>query len=68
MKRIMLSITLALFVDGCTAVEYNTVITIKGVLVDREHHPIQDIKIELVSFEVDSSEILQNFDFNLIPN
>ncbi len=59
MKRIMLSIILILLVLGCSAVEDNTVIIIKGILVDQEYHPIQDLKIELVSFEVDSSEILR---------
>jgi hypothetical protein len=65
MKRTMLSIILILIIFGCTAVEDNTVITIKGVLIDRELNPIQDIKIELVSSDINSSQELQNFGFNL---
>ena len=65
MKRTMLSIILILIIFGCTAVEDNTVITIKGVLIDRELNPIQDIKIELVSSGINSSQELQNFGFNL---
>jgi hypothetical protein len=65
MKRTILSITLILIIFGCTAVEGNTVITIKGVLVDQELNPIQDIKIELVSSDINSSQELQNFGFNL---
>jgi len=65
MKRIMLSITLILIVFGCSVVEDNTIITIKGILVDQELNPIQDIKIELVSSDIDSSQELQNFGFNL---
>lgn len=61
----MLSIILILIIFGCTAVEDNTVITIKGVLIDRELNPIQDIKIELVSSDINSSQELQNFGFNL---
>lgn len=61
----MLSIILILIIFGCTAVEDNTVITIKGVLIDRELNPIQDIKIELVSSGINSSQELQNFGFNL---
>jgi hypothetical protein len=65
MKRTMLSIILILIIFGCTALEDNTVITIKGVLIDRELNPIQDIKIELVSYGINSSQELQNFGFNL---
>jgi len=65
MKRTMLSIILILIIFGCTAVEDNSVITIKGVLIDRELNPIQDIKIELVSSDINSSQELQNFGFNL---
>jgi hypothetical protein len=65
MKRTMLSIILILIIFGCTALEDNTVITIKGVLIDRELNPIQDIKIELVSSGINSSQELQNFGFNL---
>ncbi|AFU69630.1 hypothetical protein P700755_002927 [Psychroflexus torquis ATCC 700755] len=65
MKRILLFITLILIVLGCTAVEDNTVITIKGVLVDQEINPIQGLKIELISSEIESSQELQNFGFNL---
>jgi hypothetical protein len=65
MKRIMLSITLILLVFGCTAVEDNSVITIKGVLVDQELNPIQDMRIELVSSNINSFQELQNFGFNL---
>lgn len=61
----MLSIILILIIFGCTAVEDNSVITIKGVLIDRELNPIQDIKIELVSSDINSSQELQNFGFNL---
>jgi hypothetical protein len=42
MKRIMLSIILILIVLGCSVVEDNTVIRIKGILVDQELNPIQD--------------------------
>jgi hypothetical protein len=42
MKRIMLSIILILIVLGCSVVEFNTVIRIKGILVDQELNPIQD--------------------------
>jgi|GEM_PF-1351329 len=65
MKKIMLSITLILLVFGCTAVENNTVITVKGILVDQELNPIQDMRIELVSSNIKSFEELQNFGFNL---
>ena len=61
----MLSITLILLVFGCTAVENNTVITVKGILVDQELNPIQDMRIELVSSNIKSFEELQNFGFNL---
>jgi len=61
----MLSITFVLIVLECTAVEDNTVVTIKGVLVDQELNPIREVRIELVSSHINSFQELQNFGFNL---
>jgi hypothetical protein len=65
MKKIMLSITFVLIVLGCTAVEDNTVVTIKRVLVDQKLNPIREVRIELVSSYINSFQELQNFGFNL---